>query len=115
MRHGSHCVAGPRVTCGQLSRVPDAATDSRAAKAGFKTRLSGRHEYRSPRWRPPFRWPHMAFSLGRKKTTVGLDIGSGLVKIAVIDHSKKEPELVRVAVAPLADDAIVEGEVMDPN
>ena len=57
----------------------------------------------------------MAFSLGRKKTTVGLDIGSGLVKIAVVDHSRKEPELVRVAVAPLADDAIVEGEVMDPN
>src|ERR1044071_8939421 len=57
----------------------------------------------------------MAFSLGRKKTTVGLDIGSGLVKIAVIDHSKKEPELVRVSLAPLVADAIVEGEVMDPG
>lgn len=57
----------------------------------------------------------MAFSLGRKKTTVGLDIGSGLIKVAVIDHSKKEPELTRVAVAPLLADAIVEGEVMDPG
>lgn len=58
----------------------------------------------------------MAFSFGRKKTTVGLDIGSGLIKVAVIDHSKKgHPELVRVAIAPLAQDAIVEGEVMDPG
>jgi type IV pilus assembly protein PilM len=52
---------------------------------------------------------------GRKKTTVGLDIGSGLVKVAVIDHSKKEPELVKIAVVPLLADAIVEGEVMDPG
>lgn len=57
----------------------------------------------------------MALSFGRKKTTVGLDIGSGLIKVAVIDHSKKTPELVRVAIAPLAQDAIVEGEVMDPG
>ena len=57
----------------------------------------------------------MAFSFGRKKTTVGLDIGSGLIKVAVIDHSKKTPELTRVAIAPLAQDAIVEGEVMDPG
>src|SRR5437016_8437604 len=54
--------------------------------------------------------------LGRnKKLSVGLDIGSGLVKAAVVDHSKKQPELVRVSVAPLMDDAIVEGEVMDPG
>ena len=52
---------------------------------------------------------------GRKKTTVGLDIGSGLIKVAVVDHSKKEPELVKVAVVPLLADAIVEGEVMDPG
>jgi type IV pilus assembly protein PilM len=58
----------------------------------------------------------MAFSFGRKKTTVGLDIGSGLIKCAVIDHSRKnDPELVRVAIAPLMADAIVEGEVMDPG
>src|SRR6185436_10621269 len=52
---------------------------------------------------------------GRKKSTVGLDIGSGLIKVAVVDHSKKEPELTRVAVQPLQQDAIVEGEVMDPG
>ena len=52
---------------------------------------------------------------GRNKTTVGLDVGSGLIKVAVIDHSKGEPELIRVAVVPLLADAIVEGEIMDPG
>ena len=52
---------------------------------------------------------------GRKKTTVGLDVGSGLIKVAVVDHSKREPELVRAAISPLIADAIVEGEVMDPG
>jgi type IV pilus assembly protein PilM len=52
---------------------------------------------------------------GRKKSTVGLDIGSGLIKVAVINHSKSQPELVRVAITPLLADAIVEGEIMDPG
>ena len=52
---------------------------------------------------------------GRNKQTVGLDIGSGLVKAVVVDHSGAVPELTRVVVTPLADDAIVEGEVMDPG
>ena len=52
---------------------------------------------------------------GRKKRTVGLDIGSGLVKLVVIDHSQGEPELVKVAITPVLADAIVEGEVMDPG
>ena len=52
---------------------------------------------------------------GRRKTTIGLDIGSGLIKIAVIDHGRGEPELVKVAITKLQPDAIVEGEVMDPG
>ncbi|MEJ7810584.1 MAG: type IV pilus assembly protein PilM [Gemmatimonadaceae bacterium] len=52
---------------------------------------------------------------GRKRTTVGLDIGSGLIKVAVIDHGKGEPELAKVAITQLHTDAIVEGEVMDPG
>ena len=52
---------------------------------------------------------------GRKKMTVGLDIGSGLVKVAVIDHSRGAPELTKVAIVPVLNDAIVEGEVMDPG
>jgi type IV pilus assembly protein PilM len=53
--------------------------------------------------------------LRRKRQTVGLDIGSGYVKAAVIDHSGPEPELVRVVCLPLAPDSIVEGEIMDPQ
>jgi len=53
--------------------------------------------------------------LGGKKTSVGLDIGSGIIKLAVIDHSGNEPELVKVATTEVAADAIVEGEVMDPG
>jgi type IV pilus assembly protein PilM len=53
--------------------------------------------------------------LGRKKTTIGLDVGSGLVKVVVMDHSRSVPEVVRVAIVPLLADAIVEGEVMDPG
>ena len=52
---------------------------------------------------------------GRKRTTVGLDIGSGLIKVAVIDHGRGEPELAKVAIVPLLADAIVEGEIMDPG
>jgi type IV pilus assembly protein PilM len=50
---------------------------------------------------------------GRKKRTIGLDVGSGLVKVAVVEHAASGPELVRVALMPVLPDAIVEGEVMD--
>ena len=51
---------------------------------------------------------------GRSKLSAGLDIGSGFVKLVVIDHSKSTPEIVQVATSPLVPDAIVEGEIMDP-
>lgn len=51
---------------------------------------------------------------GRARVSAGLDIGSGFIKLVVIDHSKAEPEIVQVATSPLVPDAIVEGEVMDP-
>jgi type IV pilus assembly protein PilM len=54
------------------------------------------------------------FGLGGSKTTVGLDIGSGLIKVVAIDHSK-DPLLTKVGVAPVLQDAIVEGEIMDPG
>src|SRR5437868_8593031 len=53
--------------------------------------------------------------LGRGKKTIGLDIGSGLIKLVVIDHSTGDPELIKVAITPVLADAIVEGEVMDPG
>lgn len=52
---------------------------------------------------------------GRKRTTVGLDIGSGLIKLVVISHGSGEPVLTKVAFTSVVDDAIVEGEVMDPG
>jgi type IV pilus assembly protein PilM len=55
------------------------------------------------------------FGLGKKGKTVGLDIGSGVIKVAVIDHGGSEPELSTVALAPVLPDAIVEGEIMDPG
>jgi type IV pilus assembly protein PilM len=50
-----------------------------------------------------------------KKTSVGLDIGSGFVKVVEVDHSGDQPEVSRVAMRALLPDAIVEGEVMDPG
>ena len=50
---------------------------------------------------------------GRKKTSIGLDIGSGFVKMVEVDHSGAQPEVNRVAMRALAPDAIVEGEIMD--
>lgn len=51
----------------------------------------------------------------RNKTTVGLDIGSGLIKMVVVSHGSGEPILSKVGMRALVDDAIVEGEVMDPG
>jgi type IV pilus assembly protein PilM len=52
---------------------------------------------------------------GRKKSAVGLDIGSGFVKLVEVDFSGAQPEVSRIAMRPLLPDAIVEGEVMDPG
>lgn len=51
----------------------------------------------------------------RNATTVGLDIGSGLIKLVAISHGSGEPVLTKVAFASVVNDAIVEGEVMDPG
>jgi type IV pilus assembly protein PilM len=50
---------------------------------------------------------------GRNKSVIGLDIGSGFIKVVEVDHSGDQPEVVRVAMRPLLPDAIVEGEIMD--
>ncbi len=52
---------------------------------------------------------------GGGQTTVGLDIGSGLLKLVSIDHSKGQPAVTGVSVTPVLADAIVEGEIMDPG
>jgi len=52
---------------------------------------------------------------GRNKSSIGLDLGSGFVKVVEVDHSGDEPEVSLVAMRPLLPDAIVEGEIMDPG
>jgi type IV pilus assembly protein PilM len=52
---------------------------------------------------------------GRKAMTVGLDIGSGLIKLVAISHASGGPVLTKVAFTSIANDAIVEGEIMDPG
>jgi type IV pilus assembly protein PilM len=51
----------------------------------------------------------------RNATTVGLDIGSGLIKLVAISHATGGPVLTKVAFAAVPSDAIVDGEVMDPG
>ena len=51
---------------------------------------------------------------GRNGTTVGLDIGSGLIKLVQITHGSGGPVLTKVGMTSVVSDAIVEGEVMDP-
>ena len=52
---------------------------------------------------------------GRTSTTVGLDIGSGLIKLVAISHASGGPVLTKVAFTSIGHDAIVEGEIMDPG
>lgn len=48
---------------------------------------------------------------GRKKATVGLDIGSGFVKLAEIDHGGDRPELRQIMARPIPGGAVVNGEI----
>lgn len=51
--------------------------------------------------------------LRKKSSTVGLDIGSSLIKIVEIDHSGSVPRIVNFGFTRLLPEAIVEGEIMD--
>lgn len=51
--------------------------------------------------------------LKRKGSTVGLDIGSSLIKVIEIDHSGGKPSITRFGLHKLPPEAIVEGEIMD--
>ena len=56
----------------------------------------------------------MRISFARaRSSTVGLDIGSSLVKIVEIDFSHAQPTLRKLGIVPLPPEAIVDGEVMD--
>lgn len=49
----------------------------------------------------------------KTKTSVGLDIGSSLIKIVEVDHTDEQPVLTRYGITKLPPEAIVEGEIMD--
>ncbi len=51
----------------------------------------------------------------KSKSSVGLDIGSSLIKVVEVDHSKGEPVLTKYGVIKLPPEAIVEGEMMDQS
>jgi type IV pilus assembly protein PilM len=51
----------------------------------------------------------------KSKSSVGLDIGSSLIKVVEVDHSKGTPVLTRYGIIKLPPEAIVEGEMMDQS
>jgi type IV pilus assembly protein PilM len=53
------------------------------------------------------------FGLGRSKNVVGLDIGASSVKAVQLKRSRGINELVRLGVAPLHPETIVDGVIMD--
>jgi len=53
--------------------------------------------------------------LGRNKKTVGVDLGSGYIKVAVMDHGKEIPQIEKIAMRPIEGDAIVDGEIVEPG
>lgn len=50
-----------------------------------------------------------------RRTTVGLDIGSGFVKLAEVGHGGDRPEVRRLAARPTPAGAIVDGEIVNPG
>jgi len=55
----------------------------------------------------------MRFPSRSRKSTIGLDIGSSLVKAVELDFSRSAPELKHLGIVPLPPEAIVDGEIMD--
>jgi len=51
----------------------------------------------------------------RRRTTLGLDIGSGSAKLVEVDHSGSQAEVVGVAVGAIPEGSVADGEVVDSN
>lgn len=50
---------------------------------------------------------------GKRRTTIGLDIGSSVVKVVELEHTAKATTLANFGMIDLLPEAIVEGELMD--
>lgn len=57
----------------------------------------------------------ISLGIGRNRRTVGLDVGSGLMKVAVVDHSGEAPRLERMTYRTSPPGAVVDGEVAEPD
>lgn len=55
----------------------------------------------------------LGFLKGKKKSLIGLDIGSNVVKCLRLDHTGPQPRITHFAMVPLVPEAIVDGEIMD--
>ena len=52
---------------------------------------------------------------GRRRTTVGLDVGSRWAKLVEVDHGGGRPEVVGAGAARVPEGAVVDGEVVDAD
>src|SRR6267143_3696809 len=50
---------------------------------------------------------------GKKKSTVGLDIGSSSIKVVEIAHDRTGDRLINFGISEPLSEAIVDGEIMD--
>src|SRR5437867_12816564 len=50
---------------------------------------------------------------GKKKSTVGLDIGSSSIKVVEIAHDRSGDRLINFGISEPLSEAIVDGEIMD--
>lgn len=46
---------------------------------------------------------------------MGLDVGSGYVKLAEVDHSGDRPEVLKVAASPIPEGSVVDGAIVRPD
>jgi type IV pilus assembly protein PilM len=53
------------------------------------------------------------FAMGKRKSLVGLDIGSSSVKAVELKNTKQGIELISFGLEPLAQDTVVDGAIMD--
>jgi type IV pilus assembly protein PilM len=53
--------------------------------------------------------------LRRNRSTVGLDLGSGTLKVAAIDHAGARPEVTYLAAVPTPPGAVADGAIAEPE
>ncbi len=49
---------------------------------------------------------------GKKRTTIGLDVGRGMIKLVELDHGGDRPALRRAIAGPVPPESVVDGEIV---